>query len=373
MVQKKQKILIIGHFDGRGGAQTAFRRLHEFIISSGYPADVILITDDSSGKVSCNQQLPLVRITHRAHGFRLKIFKWFQLFSAGMKARSYKPDVFITVGLSNSANFVAQWLDVHCYKIAQDFIANRDTNDPMWVSSLRVFDGVVVQSPSMLSYWINENRWTGKLNWLPCFPELPIRGVIRQRGAIDDKRIRIAFFGRLAANKGLPLLLTAMSAPGIALSVTLDLWGRGDEEQALRSFVEKLNLTHRVTLKGAYPEGEAGARLMASYDGLALTSTAMEGLPLVLLEAMAYGVPFLVTDVGAIRDCCHNNPDSILVEPTQEAINAGLVDFTRRIAIDDFDTERETRYYRQNFSYDVMASRWRLCFENPKRFFNEIQ
>ncbi|MBY0424736.1 MAG: glycosyltransferase, partial [Cytophagales bacterium] len=121
--------------------------------------------------------------------------------------------------------------------------------------------------------------------------------------------------------------------------------------------------------KGEYPTGTEWANLMVSYDCLVLCSTDTEGLPLTLLESMAYGLPFVTTDVGAIRDCCINNPDVVLVLPNFQSIKLGLEDMKEKLDSKVINHKRLKQYYVDNFSQEIMESRWRTFINNPRHFF----
>lgn len=368
---RQQKILLMGHSDGHGGAQTAFRELYNFVQGEGHVVKVIALTNRAKQQQPFPRATLVGRITHRGSVLIRSVKKIWGLLWAGVRARQFRPDIFVSVGLNNSANGVARLLSNRCFKIGQDFIATRPLDDAIWRTSRAALNGVAVQAPSMIDYWQTVTPNTAGVNWLPCFPEPPVRGVLRQQNEAPKQEIKLSYFGRLAGNKGLPLLIRALAAPAIPAQARLDLWGSGNQEAPLRKLVAELGLERKVRFLGQYPAHEEGARLMASYDALVLCSTEMEGLPLVLLEAMAYGLPFLATDVGAIRDCCVDNPDAVLVQPNLESIVQGLQTLMQRIEEQSFDPGRLRAFYEAKFSSEVMADRWRVCFQNPKRFFYE--
>jgi glycosyltransferase involved in cell wall biosynthesis len=136
----------------------------------------------------------------------------------------------------------------------------------------------------------------------------------------------LAYFGRIASHKGLDLLIESLVRERLTERLHLDIWGDGDTP---RYFDIALRLGARDSIRfcGPFPEDRKGAELIASYDGIALTSRGSEGLPLILLEAMSYGLPFIASSVAAIPDCCADNPDAVLVEPTLEGVGAGLLEF----------------------------------------------
>jgi len=364
-----KKILLMGHVDGYGGSQTAFRELYEFVKKDGYDVRSIFITDKSFEEQSFGKESLIGRVKHHGNSVFFYLNKWISVLKSGSAARLFQPDIFVSVGLSNSAIVISKFLQGTSFKIAQDFIANREFDDRLWHASRGAFDGVVLQAPSMFEYWLSNGEKKEGLNWLPCFPEKPVDNVIRKQYDIPKTNVKLVYFGRLAGNKGLPLVLKALAGLQIDNDITFDLWGKGAEEQPLKELVKELKLENSVKFLGLYPSGVEGAELMASYDALLLCSTATEGLPLILLESMAYGLPFLATDIGAIKDCCIGNEDAILVKPNETEIAKGILLLKENILANKFDPVRMRNFYEQNFSHKVMEDRWKLCLDDPQSFF----
>ena len=364
-----KRILLMGHSDGQGGAQTAFKKLCAFTSSEGHVLKIIVLSNHSLSKQSFQSDELLGRIAYTGSRLLLPIRKALDLLFVAIKALQFKPDIFVSVGLNNSSNMVARILGKDCFKVGQDFIAQRSQEDPVWASSRKVMDGLVVQAPSMLDHWKELGTDTRRVNWLPCFPEAPEAGILKAQKKVSQGDTKLAYFGRLAGNKGLDLLLAAMADHRIPDNITLDLWGEGPERDWLQQLATVLGIQQRLHFKGAYPAGAPGARLIASYDAMLLCSTGMEGLPLILLEAMAYGLPFLATKVGAIADCCTDNPDTVLVNPDQESITQGLSQLLQKLQLGHFDALRHKSFYDKRFSHQVMAVRWRKFYKNPNQFF----
>lgn len=364
-----KRILLMGHSDGQGGAQTAFKKLCEFTLNEGHDVKIIVLSNHELSKQPFKGEYLLGRIAYTGSRLLLPIRKALDVLKVGIKARLFQPDIFVCVGLNTSSNRIARFLSKRCFKVGQDFIAKRTIEDPIWVSSRKTMDGLVVQAPSMLRHWRGLDAHTANISWLPCFPEAPEEGILRQQRNAFNEKIRLGYFGRLAGNKGLDLLLAALADPTLPNNLDLDLWGGGQEAAALKKQATKLGLDKRVQFLGGYPAGAAGAKLMASYEALVLCSTGMEGLPLILLEAMAYGVPFLATNVGAIEDCCINNPDTVLVSPTRESITEGIRELVQKIEQHHFDARRHRAFYDNTFSHPVMGARWREFYNNPNQFF----
>jgi len=329
---------------------------------------VALATDmtDFGEAGGCADSVSLIRPDSPGIGF--EILKLTQLVRALLLVVHFKPELFISVGIHNSANFLAKMLRGGTFRVCQDFIFGREFEGLVLRGVAGCFDGLAVQAPSMVTDLQRRGFASMPVNWLPCFPEMPIAG-IRRSESLPEAPVALAYFGRLAGNKGLDELLRAFARAHCLAEARLDIWGDGPETAALQQLCVDLGITKHVSLKGRYPGGKDYARLMASYHGIVLASTDCEGLPLVLLEAMAYGVPFLARRVGAIPDCALENPDALLVELGMDALQIGLERFVSELGQNKFSPLRLQRYCETRFGPDAMASRWREMLSNPQAFF----
>jgi glycosyltransferase involved in cell wall biosynthesis len=88
----------------------------------------------------------------------------------------------------------------------------------------------------------------------------------------------------------------------------LILVGQGPEETAIREKVEAWGLTDRVRFLGLRTDV---ARLLSAADLFLLTSVS-EGIPLVLIEAMAAGLPVVSTDVGGVGEVVEDGRTGLL-------------------------------------------------------------
>lgn len=111
---------------------------------------------------------------------------------------------------------------------------------------------------------------------------------------------RALFIGRLAAYKGIDVLLRALE---LVPELRLDVVGVGPEGPRLRTLAQALAVTDRVRWYGEYPDEDLPRR-MADADFLVLPSvTVAEMFGLVLLEAMAAGRPVVTTALpSAVRE-----------------------------------------------------------------------
>ncbi|MCK5797290.1 MAG: glycosyltransferase, partial [Deltaproteobacteria bacterium] len=122
------------------------------------------------------------------------------------------------------------------------------------------------------------------------------RSSSREALGIDSAAFVIGTIGRLQAVKNQALLIRA-SAPLLRRGGHLIIVGEGPERAGLETLIRSLDVGARVHLLGY--QDDVG-RWLAAFDCFAMSSRT-EGLPLVLLEAMARGLPTVCTAVGGIR------------------------------------------------------------------------
>jgi glycosyltransferase involved in cell wall biosynthesis len=93
----------------------------------------------------------------------------------------------------------------------------------------------------------------------------------------------------------------------------LVLVGDGPELPRIEAAIRELGLSNCVHLRGRLPEDET-LREVAASDVLVLASF-MEGLPVVLMEAMALGVPVIAPCVAGVPELVHDHVHGLLFAP----------------------------------------------------------
>ncbi len=132
----------------------------------------------------------------------------------------------------------------------------------------------------------------------------------------------VGSIGRLDRQKGMDVLLSAFQevlekVPDARLVVA----GGGPDRKALELAAARAGISARVRFLGF----RAGAaKLAACFDVFVLASR-WEGLPNVLLEAMAAGCPAVATAVGGVPELIKNGRTGILVPPDDAAALAKAV------------------------------------------------
>jgi glycosyltransferase involved in cell wall biosynthesis len=126
-------------------------------------------------------------------------------------------------------------------------------------------------------------------------PLFKSRGEARALLGIAPDEPAVGWLGRLSPMKGPDLLVEAVAQLSVRAAVVVI--GDGPESEALQRRRDELGIApDRLRLLGARAEA---AQLMRAFDAIVLSSRS-EGTPMVVLEAMAAGVPVVSFAVGGI-------------------------------------------------------------------------
>ncbi|NMO02898.1 glycosyltransferase [Gordonia sp. TBRC 11910] len=184
-------------------------------------------------------------------------------------------------------------------------------------------DGFVALSPA---------HWRG----LTTFQSLGDRHFIAPNGVVskaelpdiapavirDSGTIRLAMLARIVELKNPHILTAALSKVPEHLDWTLDIFGDGPDRERLQALTPE-SVLDRVRWRGWSPGPDhalAQADLLCGPSGT-------EAFPLVILEAMARGIPVMATDVCSVPDILDDGAAGFIVpEPSVDAWAAALTD-----------------------------------------------
>lgn len=189
---------------------------------------------------------------------------------------------------------------------------------------LRRFDQVVAVSPQVLAKLelagIRAERRSLVENGVQT-PHVSLGARKRVRDELAPRGERLVVrVGRLDYVKGNDTLLRALSLLA-APSVRLAFVGEGNELGYLTSIANRLGLADQVAFVGYrtdVPDILSAADLM-------VISSLSEGLPMVMLEAMALGVPIVSASVGSIPHVLRDGESGWLVPPGDAAALARTI------------------------------------------------
>ncbi|RGE24403.1 colanic acid biosynthesis glycosyltransferase WcaL [Leucobacter sp. wl10] len=171
--------------------------------------------------------------------------------------------------------------------------------------------------------------------------------------------LHIVAVGRLVEKKGFGVLLDAVAAAHEEHPVRVTIAGGGELDAHLAGRVRALGLDAVVRMPGPLNQDEIAA-LLRDADVFAAPCVIGEdgnadGLPTVLLEAMASGVPCIATRVTGIPEAVIDGVTGILCEPGDAA---GLAEAIRAFAGDEIDRIALSRSARAliEHAHDVRAT-----------------
>ena len=163
---------------------------------------------------------------------------------------------------------------------------------------------------------IDTNEMARFVRATPCH-----RHYFRSELQIPSGTPLLACVGRLVARKGHADLIRALNQS--SSPAHLAIVGDGPEMNNLKKLTSMLKMSDRVHFVGQYAPGWHW--ILAS-DGLCHTSHAGEGLPVVVMEALALGVPILATDFSGAIEASGKSPGLVTIVPTGDlaAISEGI-------------------------------------------------
>lgn len=127
---------------------------------------------------------------------------------------------------------------------------------------------------------------------------------------------RIVMAGRLSIQKN-PLLAIAALALIKEMDWSLDVIGDGPLRDEMRAVAQREGIGERVTLHGWLAETDV-AQVMARSDILLMTSL-HEGLPMVAIEALQWGLAVVGSQIGGMHDVVEEEKNGFLCDLTPSA------------------------------------------------------
>jgi glycosyltransferase involved in cell wall biosynthesis len=170
--------------------------------------------------------------------------------------------------------------------------------------------------------------------------------------ALPSRRLRVGFVGRVVPIKDLVTFIRACDIALKDVDVDAQVIGPAEEDPGYaarcRQLVSRLGRVREIQFVGPKPP----AQIYAELDVVVLTSFS-EGQPLVILEAYAWGLPVIATDVGACREMIEGRSD--------EDRRIGPSGFVTRVA-----APKETAAAIVRLARDV-GLRWRMGVAGHQR------
>jgi glycosyltransferase involved in cell wall biosynthesis len=201
-------------------------------------------------------------------------------------------------------------------------------------------------------------------------PDLQVRRTQRQELAVDEGTPLVVAAGRLVRKKGFEYLIEAMARlPAAVLAVAGDGTLAGD----LRERARAAGIAERVRFLGNLTQDRVGALLSAA-DVVCIPSVRddsgnVDGLPNVLMEALASGTPVVTTAAGGILSVVDDGVTAFVVpERDSAAIAACIGHIIEQPALGRQIGVAARRLVDERFGWDRAAERFEAAYASALAF-----
>lgn len=303
------------------------------------------------------------------------VLRSFWLWTAvAASARGYF-DVFYSIGPGR----LHAWLDRLVRSSGWRFWNEVNSGEP-WpeggtayaqhIEMLRGMDALIAQAPQVATNLRRYLPFPIPIKSIACMADSPVADPLPRRPG--KGQVRLAYFGRLMPSKGVYKLVELWPELHMG-SARLDIYGEGPDRERIENMITQYGLGDRITVHGHYSHGWGYAEAIHQADLVVLPTSPGEGQPLVLIEAMSYGVPFVATDSGGIVDLGWDNPDVLVVKGTKEALKDGIETMVDRIRSNQISADRLVAVYRERYSFDALTPQWAAALLEPERFWAQAE
>lgn len=185
---------------------------------------------------------------------------------------------------------------------------------------MRWTDAVAVNSQAVKEFYAHQGIAREKLHVIPNAvtpaEQVADRAALRKEMGVRESSFVMGFVGRLWPQKRVDEVILASDILRIGeWEIEVVIVGDGPRRPALERFAENMRITGDVHFLGKRDDAR---RLMAGFDALILPS-AFEGMPNVVLEAMAAGTPVVASRIPGTTEVIADNENGLLFEPKRES------------------------------------------------------
>lgn len=179
----------------------------------------------------------------------------------------------------------------------------------------------------------------------------------------DERDNLVGYIGRLSGEKGILNFVKAI--PAIleeGRETKFLIGGDGQLREKIERYLDEKNLSPKVKLAGWVPHDELPDYL--NELKLVVLPSYTEGLPNVMLEAMACGTPVLATPVGCVPDVIKDGENGFIMQNNSpECIAENVVRVLNYSELDKV-MKNARELVKKEFTYDAAVERYRRVLGN---------
>ncbi len=234
---------------------------------------------------------------------------------------------------------------------------------------MKYFDRVIAGSNSMAGFLRAQGVEDKRIsvihnsidheNILPCGKECNFR----KEFSIQENESIVGVLGRLSSEKGHNIFLKAIAdikqhTPKACRYVIV---GDGAEKTNLQLLAKKLQIPDRVIFTGYYHN----IYCFLKFCDIFVLPSLRESLPLVLLEAMSFGIPVVATDVGGISELINDKSVGFLIKPgSSKQLGEAILQILSNSEAAERIGEKGRQRVTQQFSARRMIQKLSVIYQN---------
>ena len=348
----KEIIIVVEHFT-TGGAERVLSELVSEWCKNGHKVCAVQIRPKKfSDSYKLPENLELIDLHASSNRFIRRFQNTFEL----VKLLNKRPNAVVISFVEPAMLVVAMASFFIKNKIIFSERCDPKNNPPKKIMRVvrdiifNVPDVCVFQTEEARNYFSKSIQNKGTVIPNPINPDLPEPYLGKRRNAI-------AYVGRFVPQKNIPMLLDAYEKLVKEYpQYILEMYGRGQDEEEIISLIKQKKLEDEVVLKGF----QLDVINMIKDCQMYVSSSDYEGISNSMLEALAMGIPTVVTDcpVGGARQMIQNGVNGLLVPVGDSDALYGAM---KSIIENESDAQRMSESavkIRELYPADRVADKW---------------
>ncbi|MFC1865767.1 glycosyltransferase family 4 protein [Chloroflexota bacterium] len=228
--------------------------------------------------------------------------------------------------------------------------------------NFRMSDRIVVYAPSSI-YFYKLDKFRSKISI--AHEHFLDFNTFRIERKLNKRNDLIGYLGRLSEEKGVINFVRAI--PGVLKinrTARFLIIGQGPLKFEIQKFIKEHKLENQVGIQD-WIDSEEIPKYLNRLKLLILPSYT-EGLPNIILEAMACGTPALTTPVGNVPDLIEDGETGFILESNKpESIVTGIQRALNHTKLDEI-VEKARRFVEQNYTYEKAVAGYRSVLTSIK-------
>jgi glycosyltransferase involved in cell wall biosynthesis len=225
--------------------------------------------------------------------------------------------------------------------------------------SYTLIDNFIVYSPNLITEWDLEPYRNKILITHRHFLDFE---TFTATTSLPNRPPLVGYIGRLSGEKGIQHFVQALPA---ILNDQRDLWvligGDGGLKESIEASLQEEGVTTRVDLPGWISHDDLPNYL--NQLRLLVLPSYTEGLPNIMLEAMACGTPVLATPIGAVPDVIIDGKTGFIMENNSpECIAENVIRALNSPDLEEI-AEAGRRFVEEHFTFERVVERWKEVLE----------